>query len=97
MRECPPTTPWRFLASLGMTRMITSMKLDYVGSNGFFNTPLGPGFNGLSNLKTLRISLVAQSQGLEGSEDLVKPGRTSGPPAVEPVLNQTPIHIRRCS
>jgi len=39
MRECPPTTRWRFLASLGMTRMIISMKLDYVGSNGFFNTP----------------------------------------------------------
>jgi len=44
MRECPPATRWRFLASLGMTRMITSMKLDYVGSNGFFNTPPNAGF-----------------------------------------------------
>jgi hypothetical protein len=39
MRAWPPTTRWRFLASLGMTRMIISMKLDNVGSDEFYNTP----------------------------------------------------------
>jgi hypothetical protein len=43
MRAWPPTTRWRFLASLGMTRMITSMKLDNVGSDGFYNTPQAVG------------------------------------------------------
>jgi hypothetical protein len=43
MRAWPPTARWRFLASLGMTRMIIPMKLDNVGSNGFYNTPQGPG------------------------------------------------------